>query len=129
MYRLFAAAQAMAFSVGCHARCSNLVVESNPFASTTGLSAPAFHTQRKHNYAYSKGTSLEKCVNSMFKINRLNTKLWTICKRTKYIIKKLLNCFSFYQQTKLEQICKHHIPTLFPLDLTHLVNKYKTRLI
>lgn len=43
MYKLLAAAQAIDFSLGCHARCSNLVVKSNefPFASTPGLSAPA----------------------------------------------------------------------------------------
>lgn len=43
MYKLFAAAQAIEFSVGCHARWSNFVVESNefPLASTPGLSAPA----------------------------------------------------------------------------------------
>jgi len=42
MYKLLAAAQAIDFSLGCHARCSNLVVKSNefPFASTPGLSAP-----------------------------------------------------------------------------------------
>jgi hypothetical protein len=42
MYKLFAAAQAIEFSVGCHARCSNFVVKSKvfPFASTPGLSAP-----------------------------------------------------------------------------------------
>lgn len=42
MYRLFDAPQAMEFSVGCHARCSNFVVKSKvfPFASTAELSAP-----------------------------------------------------------------------------------------
>lgn len=42
MYKLFAAAQAIEFSAGCHARCSSLVVKSNglPFASTPGLSDP-----------------------------------------------------------------------------------------
>jgi len=40
-YKLLAAAQAIEFSVGCHARCSNLVVWSKelPFSSTPGLSA------------------------------------------------------------------------------------------
>ena len=43
MYKLFAAAQAIEFSVGCHARCSNFVVKSKefPFASTPEVSAPA----------------------------------------------------------------------------------------
>lgn len=42
MYKLFAAAQAIEFSDGCHARCNNFVVESMefPFASTEGDSAP-----------------------------------------------------------------------------------------
>jgi len=42
MYKLFAAAQAIEFSVGCHAKCSNFVVKSKefPFASTPVLSAP-----------------------------------------------------------------------------------------
>jgi len=42
MYKLFAAAQAIEFSVGCHAKCSNFVVKSKefPFASTPALSAP-----------------------------------------------------------------------------------------
>jgi len=42
MYKLFAAAQAIEFSVGCHAKCSNFVVKSKefPFASTLALSAP-----------------------------------------------------------------------------------------
>jgi len=42
MYKLFAAAQAIEFSVGCHAKCSNFVVKSNefPLASTPGASAP-----------------------------------------------------------------------------------------
>ncbi|MFS7909508.1 hypothetical protein Hanom_Chr02g00095441 [Helianthus anomalus] len=37
MYKLFAAAQAIEFSVGCHARWSNFVVKSNefPLASTS----------------------------------------------------------------------------------------------
>lgn len=43
MYKLFAAAQAIEFSVGCHAKWSSLEVKSNefPLASTTGLSEPA----------------------------------------------------------------------------------------
>lgn len=43
MYKLFAAAQAIEFSVGCHARCSNFVVKSKefPFVSTPGTSDPA----------------------------------------------------------------------------------------
>ena len=43
MYRLFAAAQAIEFSEGCHAKWSSFVVKSKefPFASTPGLSAPA----------------------------------------------------------------------------------------
>jgi len=42
MYKLFAAAHAIEFSVGCHAKCSNFVVKSKafPFASTPVLSAP-----------------------------------------------------------------------------------------
>lgn len=42
MYKLFAAAHAIEFSLGCHARWSNLVVKSNelPLASIPGLSAP-----------------------------------------------------------------------------------------
>jgi len=42
MYKLFAAAQAIEFSVGCHAKCSNFVVKSKelPLASTPGASAP-----------------------------------------------------------------------------------------
>lgn len=42
MYKLLAAAQAIEFSVGCHAKCSNFVVKSKqfPLASTPGLSAP-----------------------------------------------------------------------------------------
>jgi hypothetical protein len=53
MYKLFAAAQAIEFSVGCHARCSNFVVKSKefPFASTPGLSAPVmdFPTRKMTN--------------------------------------------------------------------------------
>ena len=47
MYKLFAAAQAIEFSVGCHARCSNFVVKSKefPFASTPGFSGPAQECQ------------------------------------------------------------------------------------
>jgi hypothetical protein len=43
MYKLFAAAQAMEFSVGCHAKCNNFVEKSKefPFGSTPGPSAPA----------------------------------------------------------------------------------------
>ncbi|MFS7968074.1 hypothetical protein Hanom_Chr09g00793281 [Helianthus anomalus] len=39
MYKLFAAAQATEFSVGCHARWSNFVMKSNefPLASTSPL--------------------------------------------------------------------------------------------
>lgn len=53
MYKLFAAAQAIEFSVGCHARWSNFVVKSNefPLASTPGLSAPeqtSQYFQRKY---------------------------------------------------------------------------------
>ena len=46
MYKLFAAAQAIEFSVGCHAKCSNFVVKSKefPFASTPALSAPRLTT-------------------------------------------------------------------------------------
>lgn len=42
MYKLFAAAQAIEFSVGCQAKCSNFEVESNefPLASTPEVSAP-----------------------------------------------------------------------------------------
>jgi len=42
MYRLFAAAQAIEFSEGCHARWSNFVVKSKefPLASTVEVSAP-----------------------------------------------------------------------------------------
>jgi len=42
MYKLFAAAQAIEFSLGCHAKCSNFVVKSKefPLASTPGVSAP-----------------------------------------------------------------------------------------
>lgn len=51
MYKLLAAAHAIEFSDGCHARCSNFVVKSNefPFASTPGLSAPVvgFHESKK----------------------------------------------------------------------------------
>ena len=45
MYKLFAAAQAIEFSVGCHAKCSNFVVKSKelPFASTP--SAPRLTTR------------------------------------------------------------------------------------
>jgi len=44
MYKLFAAAQAIEFSDGCHAKCNNFVVKSNefPFASTPGFSAPVY---------------------------------------------------------------------------------------
>lgn len=47
MYRLFAAAQAIEFSDGCHARWSNFVEKSKefPFASTPGLSAPRLTTR------------------------------------------------------------------------------------
>ncbi|MFS7980907.1 hypothetical protein Hanom_Chr11g00976141 [Helianthus anomalus] len=40
MYKLLAAAQAIEFSLGCHARWSSFVVKSNefPFASTPELS-------------------------------------------------------------------------------------------
>ena len=42
MYKLLAAAEAIKFSVGCHARGSNLVVWSKvlPFLSLPGVSAP-----------------------------------------------------------------------------------------
>ena len=42
MYKLFAAAQAIEFSDGCHARWSSFVVKSKlfPFESTPGLSDP-----------------------------------------------------------------------------------------
>ena len=47
MYKLFAAAQAIEFSVGCHAKCSNFVVKSKefPLASTPGASAPRLTTR------------------------------------------------------------------------------------
>lgn len=49
MYRLFAAAQAREFSVGCQAKWSNFVDKSNafPFASTAGLSGPRRPTRAK----------------------------------------------------------------------------------
>lgn len=72
MYRLFAAAQAMAFSVGCHARCSSLVVESNafPFASTTALSAPDFHATH-HTVTLTQKEQHWTNVRSKLKIIRL----------------------------------------------------------
>jgi len=44
MYNLFAAAQAIEFSDGCHAKCNNFFVKSNefPFASTPAYSAPVY---------------------------------------------------------------------------------------
>lgn len=42
MYKLFAAAHAIEFSVGCQAKCSSLIVKSSEFslASTPWFSAP-----------------------------------------------------------------------------------------
>lgn len=50
MYKLLAAAHAIEFSVGCHARWSNLVVKSYefPFTSGPGLSAPVSLVSIKH---------------------------------------------------------------------------------
>lgn len=47
MYKLFAAAQAIAFSDGCQAKWSNFVVKSKefPFESTPGLSDPRLTTR------------------------------------------------------------------------------------
>lgn len=54
MYRLFAAAQAREFSVGCQARWSNFVDRSNafPFASTAGLSGPITNHQKEKTRNY-----------------------------------------------------------------------------
>jgi len=61
MYKLFAAAQAIEFSLGCHAKCSNFVVKSKefPLASTPGASAPVQQYQ-----------ILELMIYTMFSINR-----------------------------------------------------------
>lgn len=64
MYKLFAAAQAIEFSDGCHARWSSFVVKSNelPLASAAGLSAPAT----------GKPTFLELSKSWNYKINSVN---------------------------------------------------------
>lgn len=57
MYKLLAAAQAIKFSVGCHARCSNLAVWSKvlPFPSHPGLSAPVFQICKVFIFNYLRG--------------------------------------------------------------------------
>jgi hypothetical protein len=54
MYKLLAAAHAIEFSVGCHARWSNLVVKSYefPFTSAAGPSAPVPLLSTKHCYIH-----------------------------------------------------------------------------
>ena len=61
MYRLFAAAQAREFSVGCQAKWSNFVDKSNafPLASTAGLSGPIYNKSPRKGTTFNRKQSLK----------------------------------------------------------------------